>query len=214
MESSKYFNQGRQEMRPFIPPSSPRILEIGCGEGRFSAGVEAAEERWGIEPDAGAAQAARGVLDRVLEGTFDACRGELPSAHFDLVICNDVIEHLPDHDRFLREIQHYLRPGGALVASLPNIRHFQVLWEVLVHGDFRYRDAGVLDRTHLRFFTARSLRRALVEAGFEVELFAPINRLPIRFRLERIVLMLLTVLSLGAMRDCWYRQLAFRARVR
>lgn len=212
MVERTYFNQPRAEMRPFVSAPCARVLEIGCAEGRFCAAIDGASERWGIEPDPHAAKTARGALDQVLEGTFDHCRSALPERYFDLIVCNDVIEHMTDHDAFLREIQHYLAPGGALVASVPNIRYSQVLWEILVQGDFRYRESGVLDRTHLRFFTLRSLRRSLEAAGFQLERLAPINRLPIRFRAERLVLMLLTVLTFGAMRDCWYRQLAFRAR--
>ena len=83
------------------------------------------------------------------------------------MVCNDVIEHMADHDRFLRQIRGHIAPGGVLIGSVPNMRHYRALFELLVLRDWDYRDSGVLDRTHLRFFTARSLRRSLTRAGFE-----------------------------------------------
>lgn len=213
MSANKYFGQSRAEVLPLVPDNCGNVLEIGCGEAGFSAQLTGAAERWGIEPDPAAARVASTVLDHVLEGTFEGCIDRLPPQHFDVVVCNDVIEHMPDHDRFLQQVRACMRPGAVIVASIPNLRHSQVLWELLVHRDFRYREAGVLDRTHLRFFTSKSLRRTLEENGYRVERFEMINRLPIRFRLERLVLLLLTLLTLGVHRDCWYRQFAVRARL-
>ena len=162
-------------MRAYLPAAPRRVLEVGCGEGNFIAGVEGATERWGVEPNAAAAQAAATRLDRVLTGRFETVAADLPARYFDLIICNDVIEHMEDHDRFLRAIRGYLAPGGVLIGSVPNMRNYKVLFDLLVLRDWRYQDSGILDRTHLRFFTKISLRRSLTDAGFLIEVLRGMN---------------------------------------
>jgi len=209
------YRQSRAEMLALLPERYGRVLEVGCDEGDFAARLPG--EVWGIEPDPDAAAIAAGRLHRVLVGTFEATRAALPLGHFDVVVCNDVIEHMPDHDHFLREIRAYIAPGGVLVGSVPNMRHYRALFELLVLRDWDYRDTGVLDRTHLRYFTARSLRRSLERAGFTIERFHGING-GIRFALSRQHLPHalfgwgLIALTLGGWGDIRFMQFAFRAR--
>jgi 2-polyprenyl-3-methyl-5-hydroxy-6-metoxy-1,4-benzoquinol methylase len=209
------YRQQRTEMLALLPARYDRVLEIGCDEGDFAASLHG--EVWGVEPDAEAAAVASGRLHRVLTGTFETMRDALPAGYFDVVVCNDVIEHMVDHDRFLDLVRAYIAPGGVLIGSVPNMRHYRALFELLVLRDWDYRDSGVLDRTHLRWFTARSLRRSLVRAGFEIEQFHGING-GIRFALSRQHLphalfgLALIVLTLGYWRDISFMQFAFRAR--
>jgi 2-polyprenyl-3-methyl-5-hydroxy-6-metoxy-1,4-benzoquinol methylase len=213
--SRTIYRQARDEMRRFLPDHPARVLEVGCDEGDFGAGLSA--EVWGVEPQPEAAAIAASRLHRVLVGTYDAVRGALPDAYFDLIVCNDVIEHMADHEAFLRRVRAHLAPGGALVGSVPNLRHYRALFELLVLRDWHYRESGVLDRTHLRFFTARSLRRGLEQNGYSVDLLHGING-GIRFSLSRqhlphaLFAWTLIGLSLGAWRDIRHLQLAFRAR--
>jgi 2-polyprenyl-3-methyl-5-hydroxy-6-metoxy-1,4-benzoquinol methylase len=209
------YRQPRSEMLALLPERYSRVLEIGCDEGDFAAGLHG--EVWGVEPEAEAATVAATRLHRVLVGTFLASRAELPLGYFDVVVCNDVIEHMVDHDHFLREIRAYMAPGGALIGSVPNMRHYRALFELLVLRDWDYRDTGVLDRTHLRWFTARSLRRSLERAGFAIERFQGVNG-GIRFGLSRQHLphalfgWTMIALTLGCWRDIRYMQFAFRVR--
>ena len=103
-----YFGWAREEMRPFLPARCGKVLEIGCGAGAFLGGIQTPAETWGIEPDAGAAEIARSRLDRVINGTFEDALAELPLRYFDTVICNDVIEHMADHDRFFDTIKNHI----------------------------------------------------------------------------------------------------------
>jgi SAM-dependent methyltransferase len=221
------YRQPRDEMLAFLPSRYATVLEIGCDEADFAARLQG--EVWGIEPDQEAARIAAGRLHRVLVGTFEAARASLPLGYFDVVVCNDVIEHMSDHDRFLREIHAYMAPGGVLIGSVPNMRHYRALFELLVLRDWDYRDTGVLDRTHLRWFTARSLRSSLQRAGFVIERLQGING-GIRLTPGRdiapfrgIILSrqhlphalfgwALIVLTLGCWRDIRFMQFAFRAR--
>jgi len=209
------YRQSRTEMLALLPEHFSTVLEIGCDEGDFTAHLPG--EVWGVEPQAEAATIAAGRLHRVLVGTFQATRASLPENYFDVVVCNDVIEHMTDHDAFLREIRAYIAPGGVLIGSVPNMRHYRALFELLVLRDWDYRDSGVLDRTHLRWFTARSLRRSLERAGYAIERFQGING-GIRFGWSRQRLphalfgWALIALTLGGWHDIRFMQFAFRVR--
>ena len=114
-------------------------------------------------------------MTKVLTGTFREVSAHLPDSYFDVTTCNDVIEHMNDHNEFLVSVQRKMAKGGCLVGSIPNVRYILNLLEVLIRRDWRYRDDDILDRTHLRFFTEKSLRRALEDCGYEIEQLRGIN---------------------------------------
>jgi 2-polyprenyl-3-methyl-5-hydroxy-6-metoxy-1,4-benzoquinol methylase len=212
---SGYRSNVRPEVMALLPALKPeaKLLEIGCGEGGFAAAIPGVAETWGIEPGAHAAAIARQRLSKVLVGTFDAVKPVLPAYYFDLVVCNDVIEHMTDHDEFLRSIQDHMAPGGYLVGSVPNVRFRGNLFNLIVARDWHYQDSGTLDRTHFRFFTFRSLRRSLEDAGLDVQRLQGLNRpgvsgWSIRALVERLFRLSLLILS-G--RDIDYLQLGFLA---
>lgn len=173
--TAEYYKHQRPEVAALLPKEYRRVLEIGCGAGRFRANLKRPCEYTGVELSAEAASIAGRSLDRVLAGTYDMAAKELPSAYFDLVICNDVIEHMVDHDRFLEDIQRHMVPGAFLVGSVPNVRYFFHLWDLMVRKDWRYMDHGILDRTHLRFFTQKSWHATLRNHGFAVETLCGLN---------------------------------------
>ncbi len=213
-EFDKYYRHGRAEIMPFLPASYGRVLEVGCGAGHFGAQLHAAEI-WGVEPDAVAAQLAAARFHRVLQGFYEAVAAELPDGYFDLIVCNDVIEHVPDHDGFLLSLTRKLAPGGHLVGSVPNMRYYKNLGALLFRRQWQYVDAGILDRTHLRFFTDRSLRDALARAGLRIERFEGVNSALQKGLLKNLGKSLLLgglwLISGGAMADLKYLQFAFRA---
>lgn len=206
-----YYENTRPEVAAMIDFAPRRALEIGCGAGAFRANLPAQCEVWGVEPVAAVAAQAAQRLQRVLVGQLDDVQRELPDRHFDLIVCNDVIEHIADTDRALAIVRAKLAAGGRVVGSVPNVRYVGNLWELLVQRDWRYRDEGVLDRTHLRFFTRRSLLRTLAEAGFAVEAVRGLNSVwlrnhtPVR---KGIALALAALLG----RDSFYLQFGFRVR--
>lgn len=163
-----YYRRRREELVPFLPEGCARVLEVGCGEGSFRVHFDAECEYWGIEPVAAAAAVARRTLHEVLVGTYDEVSGRLPEDYFDLVVCNDVIEHMVEPETFLRGVGKHLREEGRLLASVPNVRYCGNLRELLLERDWRYREEGILDATHLRFFTEKSLRRILEATGWEI----------------------------------------------
>ncbi len=169
-EDRSYYRGDRCDVFALVPQGVRRVLEIGCGAGRFRENFPPCVEYWGVEPVVEAAREAVG-LTQVLVGTLDEVAPSLPDGYFDLVVCNDVIEHIVDTRQTMATIRAKMTDEGRLVGSLPNVRSVWVLLELFFLRDWRYRESGVLDNTHVRFFTFRSARRILVENGFEIEVF-------------------------------------------
>lgn len=212
MNNSQYFDNQRAELRYFLPLGYVRVLEIGCGNGNFRINCSDNCEYWGVEPNADAADTAGQQLTKVLRGTYDDVQEQLPNEYCDLVVCNDVIEHLPDHEVFLSKIKSKLTANGVLIGSVPNVRFLPYLLCFLCQKDWRYEDSGVLDRTHLRFFTEKSLKRTFKESGFDVERLSGINPLQIRWGSLRKIWKSLKVLTQLAIfgSDARFMQFGFR----
>jgi 2-polyprenyl-3-methyl-5-hydroxy-6-metoxy-1,4-benzoquinol methylase len=145
-----------------------RVFEGGVSSGYFARVlVEAGRIVDGHELDPGAAQEARTVCDRVFEGDLQAFDTDELVDRYDLLLFGDTLEHLPDPPAVLRRLRAHVNPGGHLVVSIPNIANWTVRLQLLF-GRFRYTDRGILDRTHLRFYTVATLPDMLAEAGFTV----------------------------------------------
>jgi 2-polyprenyl-3-methyl-5-hydroxy-6-metoxy-1,4-benzoquinol methylase len=162
-----YYGHARTEIAPLMPARAGRVLEVGCGRGATLAWLThtgRCTHTTGIELFAQAADAARAVVDRVEAGDAEKLLGVVAQeGKFDAVLCLDVLEHLHDPWAFVRRIPPLLNPGGVLIVSVPNVRHWRVSADLLFRGRWRYADAGVLDRTHLRFFTRESARELVAE---------------------------------------------------
>ncbi len=169
-KAASYYSNPRSEMMRFLPENAKLFLEVGCGRGEFGAQIKKTRkaEIWGVEMHSPSAESAKGVLDQVLCAPF-APGLELPNGYFDCIVLNDVLEHLLDPGEALRYAAVLLNPGGSIVASIPNFRYFPVLYQVVVQGKWEYEDHGVLDRTHLRFFTQSSIETLFHTCGFHVE---------------------------------------------
>lgn len=174
--SFHYLHNIRAEMHPFIPVVAERILDVGCNTGAFGEGLKARGKVvvWGVEPNNAAATKAASLLDHVINDTFSATTA-VPDSFFDVVVFNDVLEHLVDPWDALRIARSKLRAGGCVVASIPNLFHQENLLHILRDRDFRYEDRGVRDRTHLRFFTRKSVHRLFEDSGFTVQKITGIN---------------------------------------
>ena len=148
-----------------------RVLEFGCATGYMSAVLRS---RLGcsvtaIEVDPTAAALARGQADRVIEAdveSLDYAR-EFGAERFDVLLFADVLEHLRDPQAVLRRVRPLLAPGGVVVASIPNVAHGSVR-VALLEGEFRYTPIGLLDDSHLRFFTRESVTSLFEDAGFVI----------------------------------------------
>lgn len=149
-------------------PTGARVLEVGCGTGSLSKIVAdtCGAEVVGVEPDAARAQRAAGRGLKVHVGFLTReLIHEIGS--FDVVLFADVLEHLPNPHAMLLLSREALRAGGAVVISVPNVAHWSVRVDILL-GRFRYQPLGIMDATHLRWFTAASLRSLMASSGFRV----------------------------------------------
>jgi SAM-dependent methyltransferase len=165
-----YYTFVRREIGPLLPARADHVLEVGCGQGGTLAWLKdagIAARTTGIELDAASAAVARTRVDHLIEGDAEAAIDEMPSGSIDLVLCLDVLEHLVDPWRAMARLTRALRPGGTVIISVPNVRHFSVAFPLLWSGRWEYEQAGILDRTHLRFFTRAGARALLAGAGLE-----------------------------------------------
>ncbi|NBT55035.1 MAG: class I SAM-dependent methyltransferase [Betaproteobacteria bacterium] len=159
-KSSAYFAHARKEIAPLLPPRCGRVLEVGCGSGATLAWLRAsgrAEYSVGVEISSAAAESARSLVDEIYCLDFEKSGSSFAQPKFDVILCLDVLEHMVDPWRVVDQlVTDQLAPGGTLVMSLPNVRHYSVVLPLLLQGRWDYETAGLLDRTHLRFFTRRT----------------------------------------------------------
>ncbi len=163
-----YYDNVRPEMLERIPLSARTFLDIGCGSGGLGAAVAARQgaRTIGIEVVPEIAAIARTRLDEVIEDDLDEIvalpveRGAL-----DAVVLGDVLEHLNDPARVLKLVREHLSPQGVVIISIPNIGHWSVVGPLLGHDRFTYEQAGLLDKSHVHFFTRHEALVMLDEVG-------------------------------------------------
>ncbi len=165
-----YFRNDRNEMIKFVPSNIESVLEVGCSEGLFGKRLKelGVATVWGVEPNKNAALIAAKNLDYVFAGTFEEAQNTLKNQKFDLVVLNDVLEHFSNPEQVLNKVSHLLVDEGHVVCSIPNVRYAKHLYELLILKDWQYREEGILDNTHLRFFTKKSAINLFEKCGFSV----------------------------------------------
>lgn len=168
----EYFSQVRREIFPFLPEKTGRVLEVGCGAGDTLDYLKQngrCDWAGGIELVSSAAAMARGKVDRLIEGNIEAIELPFEEGSMDVILCLDILEHLVDPWRVVQKLDKLLKPGGILIASIPNVRHCRLVFPLLFQGKWQYRDAGILDKTHLRFFVRESAIALMESSGLKVE---------------------------------------------
>jgi 2-polyprenyl-3-methyl-5-hydroxy-6-metoxy-1,4-benzoquinol methylase len=173
-----YYDNIRHEMIQFLPSDANKILDVGCGNGAFAEALKdiTNAEVWGIEYMEDQAKIALGKLDKVFSGPCENFLDELPDNYFDAIYFNDVLEHLVDPYMVLDKIKNKLTNNGVVISSIPNVRHHKTFLKTLFRKDWKYLDHGVMDRTHLRFFTGKSIRAMYEDLGYTVLLHKGLNK--------------------------------------
>ncbi|MCL5411593.1 MAG: class I SAM-dependent methyltransferase [Patescibacteria group bacterium] len=165
-----YFSGVRSELLPFFEGKNKKILDVGCGTGAILRELKRlgiAKEIVGVEIHKESAKAAEKFLDKVFVGNVEELT--LPyKNYFDYIILADVIEHTSDPWETVNRAVGYLKKDGYLILSIPNIRNWRIFREVFLKGSFEYKEAGVMDRGHLRFFTKKSIEKLLSCLDFRV----------------------------------------------
>lgn len=173
-----YYANARSEISPLLPGGATSVLEIGCSEGNTLAWLQSDK---GYSRCCGIEQVVE-VANRAASKGLDVVAADIENESvpfddgFDLVLCLDVLEHLNDPWTVLSRLRSSIRPGGCLIASIPNVCHVSVLGGLVWRDAWRYEDSGILDRTHLRFFTGSTMRELV--RGAKLELLQQIPRIP------------------------------------
>ncbi|MFD2561596.1 class I SAM-dependent methyltransferase [Aquimarina rubra] len=173
-----YFNNARHEMLDFLPENTKTLLDVGCGEGAFASFIKEKyqTETWGIELMKEEGEKAEKLLDKVFIGEVEGFIDELPDNYFDAIYFNDVLEHLVDPYMVLEKIKSKLSKDGVIISSIPNMRYHSALKNLVLNKNWEYEDHGIMDKTHLRFFTGKSIANMYTRLGYKIITHKGINK--------------------------------------
>ena len=165
-----YYENVRNDLIPLIPNDAKCILEVGCASGMTGRELKRRNGAFvaGIELNANAATAAKNVLDDVLHGDIEKIDLPYRDSSFDCILFADVLEHLIDPLSTLIKVRRLLKKGGSVVASIPNVQFHGVIHQ-LIEGNWTYEKEGILDETHLRFFTYKEIEKIFSQAGYSIQ---------------------------------------------
>jgi len=167
-KDSDYFSHVRQDVAPLLPKKINRALEIGCGAGNTLQWLKRDyNARWiaGVELCNASAVVASKQLDFFVQGNIEELELSIESASIDVLLCLDVLEHLVDPWRVIDRLTKLLSPSGVLIVSLPNVSHISVMAPLIFHDRWDYTPSGILDKTHLRFFTRKTAIELIESSG-------------------------------------------------
>ena len=172
----RYYNHSRDEMLKFIPATAKHVLDVGCATGKFGAEIKKNNKCivWGLEPNTSAATIAKDRLDKVINSVFDS-RTDFEGQKFDCIIFNDVLEHLVDPYTAIEICKKHLSPNGTIVSSIPNVYYYWNFLKNLINEEWKYEESGIFDKTHLRFFSSKSIQRMFAESGGKIIVHQGIN---------------------------------------
>jgi O-antigen biosynthesis protein len=209
MDNFEYYNLERRDIQHFLPERLGDVLDVGCAAGRLGKALKekGAASVTGIELVPEVAGRAALVLDKVICGDVETIELPFPPESFDTIICADVIEHLRDPWAAVKRLVSLLKPGsGRFIACIPNICYYKIMLLQFL-GSWPYSNEGILDRTHLRFFSPYSAHELLTAAGLsvievqpliyerDVELAARIGREPLHAAVTNMFKMLESEMS-------------------
>jgi SAM-dependent methyltransferase len=169
--SDHYFRLNRSDVAALVPQDCRTILEIGCGFGSLGRTLMARQSCAidGVEINPAAAAHLTGHYRRFWIGDVERMELEGATPEYDCLLFPDVLEHLVDPWTALRRFSAVLRPGGVVVASIPNVRNLALLYRLIVQGQWDYGASGLLDRGHVRFFTHSSIADLFAQSGLAIE---------------------------------------------
>ncbi len=174
---SPYGTSERPEIHDLIPADARRVLDVGCNDGAFAGWLKRqapGRQVVGVEPNPAQAAKAREFCDMVVVDRYPDALSQI-DGDFGCVTFNHVLEHMVDPWEALRRTKGRLTQNGCVVAVIPNTRYVSLLFDLVFRGRWQYQPSGLLDRTHLRFFTRASIEPLFEEAGLHVDLLRRAN---------------------------------------
>lgn len=203
-----YYHWVRREIEPLLPKESPfRILEVGAGAGgtlQWLKTIYPSAETTAVEINPALLPELKQNVDIPVIGSVDEVIACLKT--YDLILLLDVLEHLPDPSATLKKLSKLLKSDGQIIVSVPNVAHLSVSVPLLLRRRFEYQDAGILDRTHLKFFVEDTAIRLLNDAKFNVTA-------GLISGMQGIKAKLLDLLSLGQLRHHLAKQYIMRGQL-
>lgn len=177
-KEANYFSNARQEILPLLPSKFSKIFELGCGDGSTLQMIKSYFDVSfcaGFDIDDRSIAIARQHLDLAVPGNIEFTEPPEAVRDIDVILCLDVLEHLVDPWRVVRMLHERLSDSGVIIASIPNVRYFRVSLPLLFKGSWELADAGILDRTHLRFFVKKTAIDLMTSSGLHLHKLQPLG---------------------------------------
>jgi 2-polyprenyl-3-methyl-5-hydroxy-6-metoxy-1,4-benzoquinol methylase len=178
-KESVYYTNSRSDLLSRIPKNpDQKILELGAGGGDTILAIKElgmAKEVVGIELfKLSGTNQGHAAIDRMIFADIEKDKIDLSNDYFDVIICGDVLEHLVDPWATMSRLNHWLKPNGTFILSIPNIREFKALYTIYATGNFKYDPSGgILDKTHLRFFCKKNMKEMMQGVNTNIESITP-----------------------------------------
>ena len=167
-----YFSGARPEVAAMVPWGAISVLDVGCGFGGLASLLKArnVKKLYGIEINPTASEHLLKIYDQHWIGSVESISLPQELGLFDCIIFADVLEHLIDPWETLKRYVKHLSAEGVIVASIPNAQNLGLIYRLLFQGHWTYSDSGILDKTHLRFFTRKEIEKLFNQAGLKIEM--------------------------------------------
>lgn len=145
-----------------------KILDVGCATGFLARELKKeGHQVVGIEVDKEAAKEAKKYCSKIIVDSAESGKIKFKKEYFDVIILGDILEHLKEPLLVLSKYKEYLKPGGLIISSTGNIANWHVRLNLLF-GRFEYKEKGILDKTHLRFYTKKTFKKLMRDAGLKI----------------------------------------------
>lgn len=171
-------NEFESHMLAFdIIKNNSKVLDIGCATGYMSRKLHLEKkcEMWGVDNNPDALKLAKKYCKKViLQDLNEMNELDIPQKHFDHILILDVIEHLVSPEKILKLMRKYLKKTGSVIISVPNVAHASIRL-MLLRGEFNYSNLGIMDKTHVHFYTRETLKKLLINMGYKIIKIIPTN---------------------------------------